>query len=29
VPLNMYFDASTGGGNVPQCIDDAKFEIIK
>jgi len=28
-PLNMYFDASTPGGNVPQCIDDAKFEIIK
>ena len=29
VPLNMYFDASTWTGNVPQCIDDAKFEIIK
>ncbi len=28
VPLNMYFDASTWGGNVPQAIDDAKFEII-
>lgn len=28
-PLNMYFDASTWGGNVPQCIDDAKFEIIR
>lgn len=27
--LNMYFDASTYSGNVPQCIDDAKFEIIK
>ncbi len=27
--LNMYFDASTWSGNVPQCIDDAKFEIIK
>lgn len=27
--LNMYFDASTWAGNVPQCIDDAKFEIIK
>ena len=29
LPLNMYFDASTPGGNVPQAIDDAKFEIIK
>ncbi len=29
VPLNMYFDASTWTGNVPQCIDDAKFEIIR
>jgi len=28
VPLNMYFDASTFMGNVPQCIDDAKFEIM-
>ena len=27
--LNMYLDASTWSGNVPQCIDDAKFEIIK
>lgn len=29
VGLNMYFDTSTWSGNVPQCIDDAKFEIIK
>jgi hypothetical protein len=28
LPLNMYFDASTWSGNVPQSIDDAKFEII-
>ncbi|PIP54232.1 MAG: hypothetical protein COX07_06425 [Bacteroidetes bacterium CG23_combo_of_CG06-09_8_20_14_all_32_9] len=27
--LNMYFDVSTWSGNVPQWIDDAKFEIIK
>jgi hypothetical protein len=27
--LNMYFDASTWSGNVPQVIDDAKFEITK
>ncbi|GEM_PF-1883527 len=27
--LNMYFDASTSGGNVPQVIDEAKFEIVK
>ena len=27
--LNMYFDASTGVGNVPQTIDDARFEIIR
>jgi len=26
--LNMYFDASTFMGNVPQTIDNAKFEII-
>jgi len=24
----MYFDASTWTGNVPQTIDDAKFEIV-
>ncbi len=29
LPLNMYFDVSTWSGNVPQVIDDAKFEIIK
>lgn len=29
LPLNMYFDASSWAGNVPQCIDDAKFEIIR
>ena len=29
LPLNMYFDASTWTGNVPQCIDDARFEIIR
>jgi hypothetical protein len=28
LPLNMYFDASTFMGNVPQNIDDAKFEIM-
>jgi len=28
LPLNMYFDASTFMGNVPQTIDDAKFELI-
>jgi hypothetical protein len=28
LPLNMYFDASTWTGNVPQTIDDAKLEII-
>ncbi len=28
VPLNMYFDASTPLGNVPQTIDKAAFEII-
>ena len=27
--LNMYFDASTITGNVPQTVDDASFEIIK
>lgn len=27
-PLNMYFDASTYMGNVPQVVDDAQFEII-
>jgi hypothetical protein len=27
--LNMYFDASTFSGNVPQAVDDASFEIIK
>jgi len=28
LPLNMYFDASTFMGNVPQNIDDVKFEFI-
>ncbi|MGB3004998.1 MAG: hypothetical protein WBC06_00700, partial [Chitinophagaceae bacterium] len=27
--LNMYFDTSTSGGNVPHAVDDAEFEIIK
>jgi hypothetical protein len=26
--LNMYFDTSAPGGNVPHVIDDAKFEIV-
>jgi hypothetical protein len=31
VPLNMYFDTSTGlvGSNIPHVIDDAKFEIVR
>ena len=29
LPLNMYFDVSTSSGNVPQYVDDAKFEIIR
>ena len=29
VPLNMYFDASTTSGNVPQAIDKVSFEIIR
>jgi len=28
VPLNMYFDASTFMGNVPQTIDNVKFELM-
>jgi len=28
LPLNMYFDASTFVGNVPQTIDNAKLEIM-
>jgi len=28
LPLNMYFDASTFMGNVPQTIDNVKFELI-
>lgn len=27
--LNMYFDASTPGGNVPHYVDDATFELVK
>lgn len=28
MPLNLYFDASTWSGNVPQTIDDVCYEII-